>query len=222
MTAEFDGKVPWESYHAQFELLVVILSHLTPAQKASYSYVVEALQRCFGHLQQAEVHRSHLKVRVRAVSVLSARVHCVILESTLSKAVCFFYLAGYPYERVSSTPKIFLRNKLPSDYSTYSHACVGHGDGRSIQLVVDTEPEKKTFMSEDMMDVSSMSEATQQLCDVTGQCIQERKLKVRGQEVPLTLGGDAQCERSGQQGVLIARRVRRQPRWICHNQDLDG
>ncbi|MPC51364.1 hypothetical protein E2C01_045208 [Portunus trituberculatus] len=30
--------------------------------------------------------------------------------------------------------------------------------------------------------------------------LQEEKLKVRGQEVPLILGGEAQCERSKQQG----------------------
>ncbi|MPC39385.1 hypothetical protein E2C01_032920 [Portunus trituberculatus] len=86
--AEFDGKVPWEAYQAQFELLadvngwsdgeralqlvtclrgqtVEVLSHLAPAQRASYRYVVEALQCHFGDLQQAEVHRSCLKVRVR-------------------------------------------------------------------------------------------------------------------------------------------------------------
>ncbi|MPC50790.1 hypothetical protein E2C01_044624 [Portunus trituberculatus] len=34
-----------------------------PAQRASYRYVVEALQCHFGDLQQAEVHRSCLKVQ---------------------------------------------------------------------------------------------------------------------------------------------------------------
>jgi len=86
--AEFDGKVSWEAYHAQFEILakaqgwsvgdralhlvaslrgqaVEVLGHLTPVQRASYRDVVEALRRRFGHFQQAEVHRARLKVRVR-------------------------------------------------------------------------------------------------------------------------------------------------------------
>ena len=86
--AEYDGKVPWEAYHAQFELMaeaqdwsqeekafqlvaslrgraVEILGHLTTAQRTSYHEVSEALRRRFGHLQQAEVHRAHLKERVR-------------------------------------------------------------------------------------------------------------------------------------------------------------
>ncbi|MPC62085.1 hypothetical protein E2C01_056166 [Portunus trituberculatus] len=36
-----------------------------PAQRATYRYVVEALQHRFGHFQQVEMHRSCLKVRVR-------------------------------------------------------------------------------------------------------------------------------------------------------------
>ncbi|KAG0715491.1 hypothetical protein GWK47_011819 [Chionoecetes opilio] len=86
--ADFDGKVPWEAYKAQFEILadaqlwsveervlqlvsslrgaaVEVLGHLTPAQRASYQCVVDALQRKFGHHQQAEVYRAHLKGRVR-------------------------------------------------------------------------------------------------------------------------------------------------------------
>ncbi|MPC33372.1 hypothetical protein E2C01_026720 [Portunus trituberculatus] len=65
-SVQFDGKVSWEAYQGQFELLadvhrwsdgkwalplvtylrgqmVEILSHLIPAQRASYRYVVEAL-----------------------------------------------------------------------------------------------------------------------------------------------------------------------------------
>ncbi|KAG0713289.1 hypothetical protein GWK47_016526 [Chionoecetes opilio] len=85
--SEFDGKVAWEAYLAQFEFLadaqdwggteraiqlvaslrgaaLEVLAHLTPLQRTSYSSVVEALRRRFGHHQQAEVFRANLKVRV--------------------------------------------------------------------------------------------------------------------------------------------------------------
>ncbi|MPC07888.1 hypothetical protein E2C01_000456 [Portunus trituberculatus] len=44
---------------------VDVLSYLMSAHRASYRYVIEALQCRFGHLQQVEVHRSRLKVWVR-------------------------------------------------------------------------------------------------------------------------------------------------------------
>jgi len=87
--SEFDGKVAWEAYLAQFELLagaqgwdddekalqlvsslrgaaLEVLAHLTPSQRTVYSNLVGALQRRFGHHQQAEVYRARLKARVRA------------------------------------------------------------------------------------------------------------------------------------------------------------
>ena len=87
--ADFDGKVAWEAYLAQFELLadaqgwstsertlqlvsslrgpaLEVLGHLTPAQRLVYASVVEALRRKFGHHQQADVYRARLKARVRA------------------------------------------------------------------------------------------------------------------------------------------------------------
>ncbi|MPC82828.1 hypothetical protein E2C01_077514 [Portunus trituberculatus] len=42
--------------------------------------------------------------------------------------------------------------------------------GHFVHLVVDLGPEK-TFVGEDLVDVSSVPEATQQLCGVTGQCV---------------------------------------------------
>jgi len=87
--SEFDGKVAWEAYLAQFELLagaqgwdddekalqlvsglrgaaLEVLAHLTSQQRTVYSHVVGALQRRFGHHHQAEVYRARLKARVRA------------------------------------------------------------------------------------------------------------------------------------------------------------
>ncbi|XP_069986319.1 uncharacterized protein [Penaeus vannamei] len=87
--SEFDGKVAWEAYLAQFELLagaqgwddnekalqlvsglrgvaLEVLAHLTSQQRTVYSHVVGALQRRFGHPHQAEVYRFRLKARVRA------------------------------------------------------------------------------------------------------------------------------------------------------------
>lgn len=86
--AEYDGKVAWEAYVAQFEMLataqgwndaekalqlatalrgqaVEVLGHLSPAQRASYQGVAEALKRRFGHHLQAEVYRARLKRRTR-------------------------------------------------------------------------------------------------------------------------------------------------------------
>ena len=87
--SEFDGKVQWEAYFAQFQLLadaqgwdeaesalqlvaslrgpaLEVLGHLTSTQRGDYSSVVEALRRKFGNYQQAEVYRARLKGRVRA------------------------------------------------------------------------------------------------------------------------------------------------------------
>ena len=86
--SEFDGKVAWEAYLAQFEMLAAahgwndgecalqlvsslrgpaleVLAHLTPAQRSVYSCVVGALERRFGQHLQAEVYRARLKGRVR-------------------------------------------------------------------------------------------------------------------------------------------------------------
>ena len=86
--AEFDGKVAWEAYQAQFELLargqewsskemalqlvaslrgpaLEILAHLPPAHRASYTRVAGALQQRFGSPYQSEVYRARLKGRVR-------------------------------------------------------------------------------------------------------------------------------------------------------------
>ena len=86
--SEFDGKVAWEAYLAQFEMLAAaqawsdgecaiqlvsslrgqaleVLAHLTPVQRADYSCVVGALERRFGQHLQAEVYRARLRGRVR-------------------------------------------------------------------------------------------------------------------------------------------------------------
>lgn len=86
--SEFDGKVQWEAYFAQFQLLadaqcwdksesalqlvaslrgaaLEVLGHLTSTQRMGYQSVVEALRRKFGNYQQAEVYRARLKGRVR-------------------------------------------------------------------------------------------------------------------------------------------------------------
>ena len=74
---EYDGRVPWDAYHAQFEILaeaqawdsrgravqlvsslkgvaVEVLSQLTLLQRTSYDCVVAALERRYGHKHQAE------------------------------------------------------------------------------------------------------------------------------------------------------------------------
>ncbi|KAK8389762.1 hypothetical protein O3P69_009038 [Scylla paramamosain] len=86
--AEYDGKVAWESYVAQFEMLasaqgwseaekalqlttalrgpvVEVVGHLPPAQRAYYGSVAEALRHRLGHHHQAEVYRARLKKRTR-------------------------------------------------------------------------------------------------------------------------------------------------------------
>ncbi|MPC71023.1 hypothetical protein E2C01_065290 [Portunus trituberculatus] len=59
-----------------------------PPQRASYRYVVEALQRRFGHLQQVEVHRSRLKVRLRGQGEPLTK-----LSQEMESLVCWAYLA---------------------------------------------------------------------------------------------------------------------------------
>jgi len=43
-----------------------VLAHLTPAQRTAYACLIGALERRFGHHQQAEVYRARLKARMRA------------------------------------------------------------------------------------------------------------------------------------------------------------
>ena len=86
--AEFDGKVAWEAYQAQFELLaqgqgwsnqemalqlvaslrgpaLEILGHLPADQRSSYARVAGAMKQRFGSPYQSEVYRARLKGRVR-------------------------------------------------------------------------------------------------------------------------------------------------------------
>ena len=86
--AEFDGRVAWEAYKAQFELLaqgrgwsseemalqlvaslrgpaLEILAHLPPAHRSSYEKMAGALQQRFGSPYLSEVYRARLKARVR-------------------------------------------------------------------------------------------------------------------------------------------------------------
>ncbi|ROT60657.1 hypothetical protein C7M84_021808 [Penaeus vannamei] len=86
--AEYDGKVSWNAFQAQFETVarrqgwndeekayqlvislkgaaVEVLEHLTAAQMRSYACVVRALQRRFGRRQQPEVYHAQLKTRTR-------------------------------------------------------------------------------------------------------------------------------------------------------------
>ena len=106
--AEYDGKVAWEAYVAQFEMLasaqgwsqeekalqlvtalrgpaVEVLGHLPPSQHASYTSVAEALKRRFGHHHQAEVYRAHLKKRTRergeTLSQLAQDVEALVRRS---------------------------------------------------------------------------------------------------------------------------------------------
>ena len=86
---DFEGRVSWVAYIAQFEMMAVaqgwseaekalqlvsclkgpaveVLSQLTPTQRASYASVVGALERRYGHQHQEEVFRARFRGRVRA------------------------------------------------------------------------------------------------------------------------------------------------------------
>lgn len=88
---DFDGLVSLEAYLAQFELMaeaqgwspwekavqlasslkgpaVEVLSHLTSAQRSSYSSIVSVLERRYGHQHQSEVFRARFRARVRGRS----------------------------------------------------------------------------------------------------------------------------------------------------------
>lgn len=73
--AEYDGKVTWEAYAAQFEILAAVQGWSkaekaiqfwgTCPQPTSYESVTEALWHRFGHYHQAEVYCVHLKKRTQ-------------------------------------------------------------------------------------------------------------------------------------------------------------
>ncbi|XP_050710062.1 uncharacterized protein LOC126994834 [Eriocheir sinensis] len=107
--AEYDGKVTWEAYVAQFEMLaatqgwdeaekalqlatalrgpsVEVLGHLPPAQRSSYGSMAEALRRRFRPSGlQAEVYRARLKKRTRergeTLSQLAQDVEALVRRS---------------------------------------------------------------------------------------------------------------------------------------------
>ncbi len=106
--AEYNGKVAWEAYVTQFEMLasaqgwseaekelqfatalrgpaVEVSGHLPPAQCACYGSVAEALRRRFGHYHQTEVYRARLKKRTRergeTLSQLAQDVEALVRRS---------------------------------------------------------------------------------------------------------------------------------------------
>ncbi len=58
--AEYDRKVAWEAYVAQFEMLIS-----AQGQRACYGSVAEDLRDRFGHHLQDEVYQARLKKRTR-------------------------------------------------------------------------------------------------------------------------------------------------------------
>ena len=86
--APFDGKLPWDAYQTQFELLAemnrwseaekaaylaiswrgpaaTVLTNLPPEQHQSYQALTAALYSCFGVAHQTELSRMRLKARTR-------------------------------------------------------------------------------------------------------------------------------------------------------------
>ena len=86
---DYEGRSSWAAYHSQFEILAAsqgwneddkavqlitslkgpaldVLNQLTAPQRASYTCVVDALERRYGHQHQEEVFRARFRGRVRA------------------------------------------------------------------------------------------------------------------------------------------------------------
>ena len=86
--APFDGKLTWDAYHTQFEMLAqinrwsdvdkaaylaislrgpaaTVLTNLPPAQRYNYAALTSALQSRFGTAHQTELNRMRLKARIR-------------------------------------------------------------------------------------------------------------------------------------------------------------
>ena len=86
--APFDGKLTWDAYHTQFEMLAqinrwsdadkaaylvislrgpaaTVLTNLPPAQRYNYAALTSALQSQFGTAHQTELNRMRLKARIR-------------------------------------------------------------------------------------------------------------------------------------------------------------
>ncbi|MPC59679.1 hypothetical protein E2C01_053705 [Portunus trituberculatus] len=79
---EYDGKVSFDTYQAQYEALEV-LEHLTPpSQLRCYDSVTGTLQRRFGRRRQSEVFRAQLKNRrrgkVEALPLLAQDVEALV------------------------------------------------------------------------------------------------------------------------------------------------
>ena len=85
---KYDGRVPWDAFQAQFEILaevqawdsreravqlvsslkdaaVEVLSQLIPLQRTSYDCVVVALEWRYEHKHQAEAFRASFRARMR-------------------------------------------------------------------------------------------------------------------------------------------------------------
>ena len=86
--APFDGKMTWDAYHTQFEMLAqinhwsdvekaaylaislrgpaaMVLTNLQPDQRQDYTALTTALQSRFGTAHQTELNRMRLKARIR-------------------------------------------------------------------------------------------------------------------------------------------------------------
>ncbi|CAI9727411.1 arsenite methyltransferase-like [Octopus vulgaris] len=105
---EFDGKVSWEAYRIQFEMLsdqndwdegqravqlptslkgpaLEVLGQLSEVDTGPYLALVEVLQRKYGTMCQSEMYRARFRTRVRARGELLQQL-AQDLESTVHKA----------------------------------------------------------------------------------------------------------------------------------------
>ncbi|XP_045124135.1 uncharacterized protein LOC123512044 [Portunus trituberculatus] len=211
--AEYDGKVAWESYAAQFDLLaaaqgwdqaekalqlatalsgpaIEVFGHLPPMQRASFPDIAEALRRRFGHRHQAEVYRAQLKKRTRqrgeTLSQLAHDVEALVRRAypiAIEEMVTVLARDAFLDALVDHQLQIYVRQAHPAD----------------MQVALARAMEFEAFMQT----ASSLSTFARPRSDVRG-----RKAQVKS---PGAFGG--WCWRCGEMGHVRARCPRdRRPR----------
>ncbi|MPC21898.1 hypothetical protein E2C01_014902 [Portunus trituberculatus] len=210
--AEYDGKVAWESYAAQFDLLAVaqgwdqaekalqlatalrgpsieVFGHLPPTQRASFPDIAEALRHHFGHYHQAEVYRAQLKKRTRQRGeMLSQLAHDI--EALVRRA---YPMAGEDMVTVLARD-VFLDALVDHQLKIY----VKQAHPADMQVALARTMEFEAFMQT----VSSLSTFAQPCSDVRGRKAQVKRRPASCVASPGAFSG--RCWRCGEKGHVRA------------------
>ncbi|XP_045101316.1 uncharacterized protein LOC123498216 [Portunus trituberculatus] len=211
--AEYEGKVAWESYAAQFDLLaaaqgwdqtekamqlatalrgpaIEVFGHLPPTQRASFPDIAEALRRRFGHRHQAEVYRAQLKKRTRqrgeTLSQLAHDVEALVRRAYPTageEMVTVLARDAFLDALVDHQLQIYVRQAHPAD----------------VQVALARAMEFEAFMQT----ASSLSTFARPRSDVRGRKAQVKRGPASRAASPGAFGG--RCWRCGEKGHVRAR-----------------